>query len=87
MGARAALIPLGETVSAKVGASALGQAIKAGWNTALPYTAGTLTTGNAVGLGFGMHGATTMKPNLDKFIAICEKIYFVRTTVFKHKRI
>ena len=69
MGARAALIPLGETVSAKVGASALGQAIKAGWNTALPYTAGTLTTGNAVGLGFGMHGATTMKPNLDKFIA------------------
>ena len=69
MGARSALIPLGEMVYAKVGASALGQGIKAAWNTALPYTAGQLTVGNSVGLGFGMHGATTMKPNLDKFIA------------------
>ena len=69
MGARSALIPLGEMVYAKVGASALGQGIKAAWNTALPYTAGQLTTGNAVGLGFGMHGITTIKPNLDKFIA------------------
>lgn len=69
MGARSALIPLGEMVYAKVGASALGQGIKAAWNTALPYTAGQLTVGNAVGLGFGAHGITTIKPNLDKFIA------------------
>jgi len=75
MGARAALIPLGETVAARVGASALGQGIKAAWNTALPLgraitsaTAGTLTPANLVGLGFGVHGATTLKPNLDKFI-------------------
>ena len=71
MGARAALIPLGE----KFAASAAVQAIKTGFKTALPLgeaitsaTAGTLTPANLLGLGFGAHGITTIKPNLDKFI-------------------
>lgn len=72
MGARAALIPLGE----KIAASAAVQAIKTGFKTALPLgeaitsaTASTLTPANLMALGFGLHGATTVQPNLNKFIA------------------
>lgn len=65
-----------ENIGARVGASALGQATKAAFNTAIPLgkaitsaTAGTLTPANLVGLGFGLHGAYSEPENLSKFIS------------------
>lgn len=58
------------------GKSSLGQATKAAWRAPLPLgetitnaTAGALTTGAAVGLGFGIHGALNEPENLNRFIA------------------
>ena len=70
------LMPTSIGVKGLTTAIPLIQAAKDAWKAPLPLgkfitsaTAGQLTTANAVGLGFGAHGVTTIKPNLDKFIA------------------